>query len=154
MLQQKEIDKEKVYDVLDKLNLLDFNERMVRLSKACFEDDHMDEQIEFLIQHACRYGIFGTEKSYKSARVVARGPIEKGKAAALKDALFMPYEKKKVLYPALENQPYLLPYYWSKRLIGKSHRMRSNIRKMDYSVVSEESYEEIQRFFLAGGYKA
>lgn len=128
MLQQKEIDKEKVYDALDKLNLLDFNERMVRLSKACFEDDHMDEQIEFLIQHACRYGIFGTEKSYKSARVV--------------------------LYPALEKQPYLLPYYWSKRLIGKSHRMRSNIRKMDYSVVSEESYEEIQRFFLAGGYKA
>lgn len=152
LLQKTEMDKEKVDAVLEKLNLRVFNDRMVRLCKACLGEDSMDEQSEYLIQHACKYGIFGTEKSYKTARVVTRGKIKKGKFAALRDAVFMPYENMKVLYPQLEKHPVLLPFCWAKRLLLKSSKLKRNIKKMDYSVVTDDSYEEIERFFAVGGY--
>ncbi len=154
LLQKTEMDKQKVDAVLEKLNLRVFHDHMVRLCKACFEEDSMDEQSEYLIQHACRYGIFGTERSYKTARVVSRGEIDKGRSAALKDAVFMPYDNMKVLYPQLETHPGLLPFYWTKRLLLKSRKLKRNIRKLNYSIVTDESYKEIERFFAAGGYNA
>ena len=154
LLQKTEMDKQKVDEALEKLNLRVFNDHMVRLCKACFEADSMDEQSKYLLQHACRYGIFGTEKLYKTARVVSRGEIDKGRTAALKDAVFMPYDNMKVLYPQLETHPGLLPYYWTKRLLLKSRKLKRNIRKLDYSIVTDESYKEIERFFAAGGYNA
>ena len=154
LLQKGEMDNHAVNKALSRLNLRNFSDRMVQLSKVCFDVLPMDARSEYLLQHACKYGIFGTEKSYKTARVVTRGTIHKGRVAALKDALFMPYSRMKVLYPDLEKHPGLLPYYWSKRLIGKSHKLRKNIKKMDYSVVTDESYLEMQKFLSIGGYNA
>lgn len=154
LLQKVEMDKRAVSATLAELGLSVFNDRMVQLSKACLGDIPMDEKSEYLLEHACKYGIFGTEKSYKTARVVARGEIGKGRLAALKDAVLPPYDNMKVMYPELEKHPVLLPYYWSKRLIGKSHKLKKNVKKMDYSIVTEESYQEMQMFLYAGGYNA
>ena len=65
LLQKTEMDKQQVESVLEKLGLSVFHDRMVHLSMVCFGDEPMDENSEFLIRHACKYGIFGTEKSYK-----------------------------------------------------------------------------------------
>lgn len=154
LLQKMEMDKQVVSEVLRSLKLSTFNDRMVNLSKACFGELPIDARNEYLIQHACKYGIFGTEKSYKTARVVARGKIGKGRIAALREAVFPPYDSMKVLYPELKKCPGFLPYYWIKRLMVKSGNLKINIKKMDYSVVTEESYQEIQDFFSAGGYNA
>lgn len=72
----------------------------------------------------------------------------------LREAVFPPYDSMKVLYPELKKCPGFLPYYWIKRLMVKSGNLKINIKKMDYSVVTEESYQEIQDFFSAGGYNA
>lgn len=153
LLQKLPVDSEAVLQTLTKMGLQRFHEKMVALSRAAMGDTSLDEGAEIMLTHACKYGIYGSEKSYKSGRIAAMGnSVRSGKIKSLTAAVFLPYKRMKAQFPILRKWPVLLPFCWCKRIFKL---MRGNVRRkrimMDYRNISEEDYNEMKRFFEAGG---
>ena len=136
------------------MGLTRFHQRMVWLSRVTMGEEPMNEEAELLLHHAFSHGVYGTEKSYKAGRITAMssGSLHSGKWRSRLAAVFLPLPRMKAQYPELEKYPFLLPWCWLKRV---AHALHGDIRKtvsmMDYSNVDEADYEEMRRFFEAGG---
>lgn len=81
--------------------------------------------------------------------------LRSGKRHSLLAAVFLPYGWMKAHFPTLERYPVLLPWFWAKRIV---RHLRGSLKQkkqmLDYSGISEEDYEQMKRFFEAGGYTA
>ena len=155
LLQKQDVNMKIVKKYLESFGMEQFHERMVKLSRVTMGDEPIDEDSEVLLVHAFTYGIYGSEKSYKAGRIVAMGgSLKKGKIKSKLAAVFLPYGRMKAQFPIIEKWPILLPYYWFKRI---AHFLKGDINKnrrmLDYSNVNETDYEEMKRFFEAGGIK-
>ena len=153
LLEKQPVDREIVRARLEAFGMWKFHERMVKLGRVTMGDEPPDEDMELLLEHAFRYGIYGSDKSYKAGRIAAMGQsMRSGKLKSGLAAVFLPYGRMRAQFPALEKRPFLLPYYWIKRIVkflsGDRKKHRS---KLDYSSVSEADYREMKRFFEAGG---
>ena len=154
LLQKQPMDMSVVRDHLDQFGMLLFQENMVILSKATMGEIKIDENSEILLQHAFTHGIYGTDQSYKAGRIAAmsENSIRSGKVHSAVAAVFLPYKRMKAHFPELEKYPILLPYYWMKRIFrflsGDISKYRA---KLNYHNISEADYEEMKRFFKAGG---
>lgn len=153
LLQQQTVQMDVVKTYLESFGIWEFHERMVRLSRAAMGDIAIDEGSEFLLSHAFKYGIYGSEKSYKAGRIASMGEsMTSGKIKSKIAAVFLPFKRMKAQYPNLKKWPILLPYYWIKRIgtILKTD-MKKNRRMLNYNTISEEDYMEMKQFFEAGG---
>ena len=153
LLQKQQIDTETVKAELQRFELCTFHEKMVRLSHAAMGDVPIDEDCEILLLHAFRHGIYGSGVSYKAGRIAAMGKdLKSGKRNSVIKAVFLPYKRMKAQFPVLEKWPVLLPWCWMKRVI---HFLRGNLKKsyekLDYSSVDDAEFQEMKRFFEAGG---
>ena len=153
LLQKQRVDMEVVKTWLEQFGMWKFHERTVRLARVTMGDEEMDAASELLLTHAFTYGIYGSGKSYKAGRIAAMGgDVRTGKLKSQLAAVFLPYNRMKAQFPILEKWPILLPYYWGKRIVRflKGDK-RKYSRMLDYSDVRPEDYEEMKRFFEAGG---
>ena len=153
LLQKQPVDLATVKSFLESFGMWNFHEHMVKLSRVTMGDLPMDEDSEVLLNHAFVYGIYGSGKSYKAGRIVAMGEsVKKGKFKSKLSAVFLPYKRMKAQFPVLEKWPVLLPFCWLKRIFRflKGDKKKYS-RMLDYSDVSEEDYNEMKRFFEAGG---
>ena len=144
---------EQVQHWLEKFGMWRFHERMVKLSRVTMDDEAIDADSEVLLLHAFTHGIYGSEKSYKAGRIAAMGGnVNTGKLKSKLAAVFLPYKRMKAQFPILVKWPILLPYCWMKRIVRflKSDKKKYS-RMLDYSDVTLEDYEEMRRFFEAGG---
>lgn len=153
LLEKQPVDRKAVFQELTEMGLQRFHEKMVALSRAAMGDAQPDEDAEILLAHACKYGIYGSDKSYKAGRIASMGSsVTSGKIRSLTAAVFLPYKRMKAQFPVLERWPILLPFCWCRRIFrqlhGDLHRKRI---MMDYRNISEEDYNEMKRFFDAGG---
>ena len=155
LLLKQKMDCELVKKEMDLIGLSSFYERMQKLAHVCMGECLMDEDMELLLKHAFQYGIYGSQKTYQMGRIVAMSNGKgfwKGEISSLAAAVFLPASRMKVHFPTVEKYPILLPYFWMKRIInflkGDVRQLR---QKLDYSHLSEKDYEEMQRFFRAGG---
>lgn len=153
LLQKQSIDMETVKANLERFGLWTFHERMVHLSHATMGDEPIDEDSEVLLAHAFRHGIYGSGISYKAGRIAAMGKdLKSGKRISLMKAVFLPYKRMKAQFPILEKYPILLPWCWIKRIVHFLRGdMKKNRAKLDYSGIKEEDFQEMKRFFKAGG---
>ncbi len=153
LLQKQSIDMETVKVNLERFGLWTFHERMVHLSHATMGDEPIDEDSEVLLAHAFRHGIYGSGISYKAGRIAAMGKdLKSGKRISLMKAVFLPYKRMKAQFPILEKYPILLPWCWIKRIVHFLRGdMKKNRAKLDYSGIKEEDFQEMKRFFKAGG---
>jgi hypothetical protein len=153
LLQKQPMDTEAVITELARMGLQRFHEKMVALGRAAIGDAPLDEDAEILLTHACKYGIYGSDKSYKSGRIATMGgSVRTGKIRSLTAAVFLPHKRMKAQSPALQKRPYLLPYYWAKRIMRfLKGDLKSSKQKLDYSSIDEAAFEETKRFFKAGG---
>ncbi len=153
LLQKQNVDMNQVQHWLEKFGMWKFHERMVKLCRVTMGDEPVDVESEVLLIHAFTHGIYGSGKSYKAGRIVAMGGnVRTGKLKSKLAAVFLPYKRMKAQFPILEKWPILLPYYWMKRIIRflKGDKKKYT-RMIDYSDVKPEDYEEMRRFFEAGG---
>lgn len=135
------------------IGLTRFADQMIRLSRAVMGEIEIDDNCETLLIFAFKYGINGTSKTYKISRVVFMSDrLSSGRARALISAVFMPYDRMKAHYPVLKRWPILLPGCWVLRILQKLKVNRKrNINLLDFRGLSEENFEEMKRFFEAGG---
>jgi len=155
LLQRQSVDMEVVKTGLEKFGMWKFHNSMVHLSRVTMGDEDMDDASELLLAHAFTHGIYGSGKSYKAGRIAAMsksGSIKVGKLKSALVAIFLPYKRMTAQFPILEKWPILLPCCWAKRIVRllKGNRKKYS-RMLDYSDVQPEDYEEMKRFFEAGG---
>ncbi len=153
LLQKQTVNMDTVETALEKFGIWSFHQRMVKLSRATMGEEPMDDNSEILLNHAFMFGLYGTDKSHKAARLAAIGG--NGWAGKVKSALvlvFPPYERMKVKFPILVKRPVLLPWCWGMRI---AHFLRGGVKKniamLDNSSIEEADYQEMKRFFEAGG---
>ena len=150
---QNNVDMNQVQQWLDKFGMWTFHERILKLCRVTMGDGQMDEESEVMLIHAFTHGIYGSGRSYKAGRIAAMGGnVRMGKLKSKLAAVFLPYKRMKAQFPILEKWPFLLPFCWVKRIIRflKGDK-KKYIRMLDYSNVKQEDYEEMKRFFEAGG---
>ena len=148
-----EMDHQFLREQFSLIGLTRFADQMIRLSRAVLGEIEIDDNCETLLNFAFKYGINGTSKTYKISRVVFMSDrLSSGRARALISAVFMPYDRMKAHYPVLKRWPILLPGCWILRILQKLKVNRKrNINLLDFRGLSEENFEEMKRFFEAGG---
>lgn len=104
---------------LNKLQLLEFRQNMVRLIKAWFCGEAMDEVTAFISDFVFGSGSWGNKES-KQVAFDARdteeaGSVGKGKLHRAMKILFPPMLGMKQRYPILKKLPILLPVFWIVR---------------------------------------
>ena len=157
LLSRQQLDSELVGQEMEKIDLSDFYERMVRLSESCMGERSMDQDVEVMLNHAFKMGIYGTNRSYQAGRIVSMSKgrsLMIGKLRSFAAAIFLPASRMKVQFPLVEKFPLLLPYFWLKRILLYLHSdVEDYKQKLDYGKVTDEDYAEMKRFFKAGGLK-
>ena len=138
------------------LKLIPFAERMEILGRVVAGEAAMDNNSECLLMAAFRYGIYGTADLYKLGRIVSMSGISDnmtgGMVRSFIRALFLPYSRMKAHFPVLEKYPVLLPCCWMVRILKEARRHIHDGRQLlDYRGLSRADYEEMKRFFEAGG---
>ena len=156
LLMKQPKNEEFIRNELAKFGLVEFQDRVQRLSNVVMGMEEPDENSEILLNHAFKYGIYGREKSYKAGRIAAmsrNGNLRVGKFKSWFSAIFLPVERMKAQFPVVGKWPVLLPYYWIKRIVQlvRSNDLSKKINMLDYKEVNEEDYLEMKRFFKAGG---
>ncbi len=127
----KTFNREYVDFKLEKMALTSFEKEVRELSYAVFDGtDFTEEQIAFL-NDVMSFGIYGSGEG--GAKVYYDEYVAKsGKTGVAGYYLSKVFPNKKFMiqtYPVLEKKPYLLPFYYVKRLLHKFIYDRKNIIK-------------------------
>lgn len=107
-----------VKQALEKLNLLNFYENIIRTVNAWFENKDFDEVTYFITEKIFASGAFGTRDSYVKSSALKTLKTGKAKNARIHNiftAVFLPYANMCQLFPILKKAPILLPFMWIYR---------------------------------------
>jgi hypothetical protein len=139
--------------ILEELHMGLFADRMAALSRVCFEGAEPDADSRLLLQFASEGAVYTDGERYKLGRMASQGASSAGaaKLGSLLRAAFLPYERMKVQFPAVERWPILLPWFWMKRILRYARHPRQSLRRLDSRDIGEEQYEQMRRVFRAGG---
>lgn len=139
--------------LLESMGLRRFEEKMARLASVCFDGVQADADSETLLRFAASGAVFTDDERYKLGRMVALSgkSARRAKLSSLLCAVFLPYSRMKAQFPAVEKYPVLLPWFWLKRICKFLRHPSRPLKKLDYSGLGEEEYEQMRRVFRAGG---
>ncbi len=153
LLQKQTVNMEQVKAVLEKFGIWPFHQHMVKLCRATMGEISMDEDSEFLLKHAFMHGLYGSINSHRAARIAKAGEYNWfGKTKSVFVTVFPPYKRMKAQFPVLEKWPMLMPWCWFMRINHFLHGDRKQYKEMlDYRGIKESDYQEMKRFFKAGG---
>lgn len=137
------------------MGLSDFVHRVEKLARVVFGDESMDENCEILIRHACTFGIFGTNRSYKLGRIARMSgrSLRCGKLRSAASAVFLPCSRMKTHYPVLRKAPVMLPFCWIARIFQYRHGIKGKLQKLNYSELDDKDFEYMKKVLRAGGLK-
>lgn len=119
-----------VYSELEKLNLKNFFDSLLRLIKGWFEDEPMDEVTSLMTVFIINSHTFGTMKNKISATSIRGNKnIEDAERFKYLRAIFPNIKKMRVIFPVLKNFPILLPFFWVYRVVRFVLFRRDRIEK-------------------------
>lgn len=149
------LDEEYLNKELSNMGLVLFRSRIEQLARVCFDDVIADDNSVVLIKHAVNTCKYVKGKAYKTARIVTMSgksrSLGSGKRHSFIYAIFMPFGRMKVHFPKLEKYPVLLPYYWLVRIFQHIGKLSFYSNKLNYKNISENDYQEMKAFLIAGG---
>ena len=109
-LKNKDLDFDYINKELEKLDLLDFSNKIVNLSKKAFNDEPLNQVEEEMLLYIASSGTYGTME-----HSVAKGVEKQGKFGYFMSRLFPPYSFYKSAYPWAYKCPILIPFAWLAR---------------------------------------
>ena len=143
---------------LRSINIWDFHNKILKTTYACMGITSIDEDSRVMLLHAFRYGIYGTDNSYKLGRIAYLSKGNNMNIGMIKSAIaavFLPYSRMRAHFPILKRFPFLLPYFWIKRITRLLHRdnVRWAVSNLNYTSLDNKDFEEMRRFLQIGGFK-
>ena len=127
-LKKTNLDFDYINQELAKLDLLDFSNQMINLSKKAFEEEPLTNEEEEMLLYIASSGTYGTLE-----HSVEKGVKKKGKFGYTMSRLFPPYSFYKSAYPWAYKCPILIPIAWLCRffrILFKNPKKATNELKM------------------------
>lgn len=109
-LKNKNLDFDYINKELEKLDLLDFSNKIINLSNKAFNDEPLNEEEEEMLLYIASSGTYGTME-----HSVSKGIKKKGKFGYFMARVFPPYSFYKSAYPWAYKCPILIPFAWMAR---------------------------------------
>ena len=106
-LKQVQLDFNYINEELTKLDLVDFSNKIISLSKKIFDDEELSNEEMDMLLFIASSGTYGTLE-----HSVDKGVKEKGKFGYTMRRLFPPYSFYKSAYPWAYKVPILIPVAW------------------------------------------
>lgn len=129
---------------LEQMKIADFEQQVAKASFDFF-DDNLSVAQEKFFQRAFRYGTFVNAESMTNvAEIYNNYKKENGGSVAkyLFMRIFPSAERIKSMYPILVKKPYLLPWFYLKRLFVKLFKSPKKIkRELNYIIKSKKNKE-------------
>ncbi len=125
-----DLDFEYINKQLKKLNLYEFYKNISKMMQCWFDGAEFDKISVSITEFIFKSGVFGNlETRAVTAAMKDNMDEDLGKTSKYKylRLLFPKMWYMKNIFPALANKPYLLPYYWIKRLVVGLLFKRSHI---------------------------
>ena len=122
---EDELDYDYINRMLDSFGIKEFNETVMNLADAIFEDKEPSEDAKKLLDSMFEGGVFG----YSEYKI--EDEIEKygSKAGFIMHRLFPSKAEMKKEYRALNKKPFLLPAYYAYRLVDKYRHNREYMKR-------------------------
>ncbi len=145
------LNKKYILQELEKLQLKEFYENVMRTISVCFEGAESDDVCEVLINTIFDSGVYGTHEAHiLSDTVKISKSMEKAKKIRndkLLELVFLPYKQMCAKYPILEKAPVLLPIMWIVRFFTALIFKRDKVKKHnnDLKTMSAEKIENYQQ---------
>ena len=118
---------------LEKLQLKDFYENIMRLMKVWFEGAMPDEKSEFITGFILEGGTWGCREYRNLASEVknanSTGSAKRGKVKTVLQAFFPSAQAISGLFPVLRKAPWLLPLFWPVRWVSTLLFRPENVRR-------------------------
>ncbi len=136
------LDMEYIKDQLTRLGMYTFLENIIKLEKCWSGESEYDEISLEITEFVLKSGAYGSLKNKASATTIRTYMDKEVKSVSRYKYLamiFPDYWQMKGIYPILEKRPYLLPFYWIKRLITGLLFKRKNIK---YHVSKAQTVED------------
>ncbi len=99
--------------LLEKAGIYQFAAEMSNLTELCFTKNNRDSFSDSVLQYIFQGGVYGSAQNHIA--------VDKSKSGSsfkyICKRIFLNPKLMSNLYPGLEKKPFLLPYYWVKRLI-------------------------------------
>ncbi len=125
-----ELDREKLYKMLEKAKLVKFYNTVISLGKYWFDNE---KNVSQAVLEAEKYillgGAYGTGKQGAVSKQIKKG----GKFRYFWSRIFMPYESLAILYPVIKKHKILTPFCQIARWFGslfKSKRIAKEIKNV------------------------
>ena len=106
-----ECDKNTLWDMLRRAGVDTFAQVAFKTSRVWFGGENSDETIALLEDYIFSAGIYGNLENQVAASLAKN----ENKFKNIMERIFLPYDKLKVIYPALRERPILTPWYEIKR---------------------------------------
>lgn len=117
LLRQKgEYDEKELKQLLSSSKLERFYETICDVSDIWFEEKEQTELSRLIEGQVLNRGLSESQNHSDSINIILEGGIRRH----VFRSVFLPMRAMKWIYPVLEKRPYLLPYYYLKRIILKS----------------------------------
>lgn len=117
--EQDNLDWDYVNNMFEQNGILEFEQKTRKLAFAIFDQTQLDDDDLELLETIINFGIFGSGKiriSNKIHQMAEGSSLEQAKKNYLLSRLFPPKKKMIADNRILEKKPYLLPWYYVKRL--------------------------------------
>ena len=127
-LKNKNLDFDYINKELEKLDLLDFSNKIINLSNKAFNDEPLNEEEKEMLLYIASSGTYGTME-----HSVSKGIKKKGKFGYFMARVFPPYSFYKSAYPWAYKCPILIPFAWMARffrILFKNPKRATNELKM------------------------
>ena len=118
---------------LEKLQLLEFEQNIRRVTEVWFENVPGDDKTDFITDFLFSSGAWGSAENHLVSAGVRSasdaGSVTKGRIKRVWTAVFPSAEALQNRYPVLRKHPGLLPLIWPVRLVTAGLFRRNDIRK-------------------------
>ena len=133
---------------LKKINLHTFGNCLVNLSKKIFSKEKLTEDEELVLDYILDSGTYGNLNNSSILGIIKNQDEneKQGKIKFVLKRIFPAFKVLKQKYPILEKYPFLVPYYWLKRLcavIFNKKRREGYLKGISNS--NQDKVEKIKR---------
>lgn len=141
----QELDQQIIQRDLDLLGLSKFAENVIKLSQMWFDGKECkEEKINQFGDYILQCGVYGNSDFFVASNEALSVDSRWSRMKYLLNRAFPSADAMKTRFPLLDKKPYLLPYYYVKRLWRDGFQRRS-IVKNEIKSIKEIDYQEVRQ---------
>lgn len=152
---QKELDSITLNRELRHAQLLDFYNNLKSLAEAWFGEGEMTPLLRELGDYIIKSCTYGTQKNQMKNRLGSDSDYRRSRRKYILTTVFPSYAIMRMKYPELKKLPFLLPFYWIRRIFSVFFRQhkKAKVWLKDFRSVKKADAEKNRELLTLFGLK-